>query len=93
MQRLAAENKPTAKPSNRAATSFDPKLAIRISADSVDELRKSDVYRVLTQGVSDDSQRQQVADYIVKHRPELKDEVDEAMSDIAGELAEAKPQQ
>jgi len=56
---------------------------IRIAAQSVDKLRKCDVYRVLenadTAGV-----RSQMAAYIQVHRPDLAEEVDECVAEIVG---------
>ena len=62
---------------------FDPAHAIRIAADSIDELRRPDVYRVLdTYG---GAEREAVAAYITKPRPELAEEVDECLRDLAAE--------
>jgi hypothetical protein len=61
--------------------------AIRISADSVEQLRKIDVYRVLDScpRVSRHSPKgtsKEVALYIVEHRPELRQEVIDCMAEM-----------
>ena len=55
--------------------------AIRIAADSVQQLRKVDVYRVLETC----SDAQSVADYIVANRPDLKSEVIECLAEMEAE--------
>ena len=60
--------------------------AIKISADDVSKLRKCDVYRVLTQGVGyDNALLREVVVYLNQHRPDLRDEVSDALSDIEQE--------
>ena len=65
--------------------------AIRISADSVEQLRKIDVYRVLdsyprVSRHSPNGTAKEVALYIVQHRPELRQEVVDCMSELGCEL-------
>jgi hypothetical protein len=65
--------------------------AIRISADSVERLRKIDVYRVLdscprVSRHNPNGTVKVVALYIVQHRPELRQEVIDCMSELGCEL-------
>jgi hypothetical protein len=65
--------------------------AIRISADSVEQLRKVDVYRVLdscprVSRHNPNGTAKVVALYIVQHRPELRQEVIDCMSELGCEL-------
>jgi hypothetical protein len=65
--------------------------AIRISADSVEQLRKIDVYRVLdscprVSRHNPNGTAKVVALYIVQHRPELRQEVIDCMSELGCEL-------
>lgn len=54
--------------------------AIKIAADSVKALRKSDVYRVLEQ--NPEQIRSDIAAYIILNRADLEDEVNESMEDL-----------
>ena len=63
------------------ALASSPEHYVKIAADSVAKLRKSDVYRVLESAGKDANT---VADYIVKHRPDLEDEVREVMVEELG---------
>jgi hypothetical protein len=61
--------------------------AIRISADSVEQLRKIDVYRVLdscprVSRHNPNGCAKEVALYIIQHRPELRQEVIDCMSEM-----------
>ena len=56
---------------------FDPEHAIKIAADSLAQLRKIDVERVIEWAA--DETRQELADYIIAGRPDLADEVYEVM--------------
>ncbi|MGF6604356.1 hypothetical protein P3T23_009111 [Paraburkholderia sp. GAS448] len=59
-------------------------LYIRISADSIGQLRKVDVHRVISSVRSDNIDgvtRGDLATWIVTHRPDLADEVTEVMQD------------
>jgi chemotaxis protein histidine kinase CheA len=65
--------------------------AIRISADSVEQLRKIDVFRVLdycprVSRQNANGTSKEVALYIVQHRPELRQEVVDCMSELGCEL-------
>ena len=65
--------------------------AIRISADSVEQLRKIDVYRVLdscprVSRHNPNGTAKEVALYIVQHRPELRQEVIDCMAEMGCEL-------
>lgn len=53
--------------------------AIKIAANSISELRKSDVFRVLEQNGADN--RQELASYISEMRPDLAEEVSEIMDE------------
>lgn len=53
---------------------------IKISADSIETLRKSDVFRVLEQNDSD--VRCELAAYISAKRPDLAEEVDDCVSEF-----------
>jgi hypothetical protein len=61
--------------------------AIRISADSVEQLRKIDVYRVLdscprVSRHNPNGCAKEVALYIIQHRPELRQEVIDCMAEM-----------
>ena len=65
--------------------------AIRISSDSVEQLRKIDVYRVLdscprVSRHNPNGTAKVVALYIVQHRPELRQEVIDCMGELGCEL-------
>jgi hypothetical protein len=65
--------------------------AIRISADSVEQIRKIDVFRVLdycprVSRQNPNGTSKEVALYIVQHRPELRQEVVDCMSELGCEL-------
>lgn len=59
--------------------------AIKIAADSLDQLRKSDVYRVLTE--NPENIRAALATYIKNGRPDLAQEVDDVLQEIADEAS------
>lgn len=61
--------------------------AIKIAADSLDQLRKSDVYRVLTE--NPENIRAALATYIKNGRPDLAQEVDEVLQEL-DETADAQ---
>lgn len=54
---------------------------IKVAADSIRELRKVDVLRVLE---SNSMRKRQLANYICQHRPDLTREVSEVMEDEFG---------
>ena len=60
---------------------------VLIAADSIDKLRKVDVERVLTQGNID---RQQMAEYIKRKRPDLSGEVDDVMAELQPSVSQPK---
>ena len=65
--------------------------AIRISADSVEQLRKIDVYRVLdscprVSRHNPNGTAKEVALYLIKHRLELRQEVIDCMAEMGCEL-------
>lgn len=62
---------------------FDPALAVLIAADSLAQLRKIDVYRVLDYVPA--RNRQAMAVWINEGRPDLAAEVAECLADIAAE--------
>ena len=62
---------------------FDPAHAIKIAADSIAELRRPDVFRVLD--AYGGAEREAVAAYIASNRPELVAEVDECLRELSGE--------
>lgn len=53
---------------------------IKIAADSIQSLRKSDVFRVLEQ--NDANVRNELASYISVNRPDLAEEVSECLEDL-----------
>ncbi|WP_157814388.1 hypothetical protein [Rhizobium sullae] len=53
---------------------------IKIAADDVSKLRKSDVFRVLDCA---GGERLELALFIIANRPELREEVDECLADLA----------
>ena len=53
---------------------------IKIAADSIQTLRKSDVFRVLEQ--NDVAIREKLANYISTNRPDLVEEVNECLADL-----------
>lgn len=55
---------------------------IQCAADSIDQLRLADVYRVLVES-NDDKYRSDIATYIKHHRPDLVEEVDSVMSEVS----------
>ena len=60
---------------------FDPAHAISIAADSIEALRRPDVFRVLD--AYDGEHRAAVAAYVSSNRPDLAAEVDECLNDLA----------
>ena len=64
-------------------------LFIKVAADSIGELREVDVMRVLE---SNSIRRQQLANYICHHRPDLANEVAEVMEVEFGLLNWRTPQ-
>lgn len=59
------------------------KLFIKVAADSIAELRKVDVMRVLE---SNSMRKRPLANYICQHRPDLAQEVREVMEEEFGIL-------
>ena len=71
-------------------TNNEMEYAIKIAADSLDQLRKSDVYRVLTE--NPENIRSDLATYIKNGRPDLVQEVDDVIQELDEEAAaEEKP--
>lgn len=64
----------------RVISSDDMEHYIKIAADSIEKLRKSDVDRVLDE--CGKAMRAKVAAYIKAKRPDLADEVDDILSDL-----------
>ena len=60
---------------------FDPSQAIKVSADSIEKLRQTDVFRALEWAPK--KHRQSVADYIKTNRFELAHEVAACMAEIS----------
>ena len=58
---------------------IDPKLAIQISADCIEELRKVDVYRVLS---TYDEAKVEIGQYIKDNRADLVEEVDQVLHEL-----------
>ena len=77
-QRLEVHGQPPKVESEKPA--FNGENFIKIAANSVKELRKQDVYRVLDS--NDPKHMDKIADYVRKNRPELSGDVDEALRDI-----------
>jgi len=53
--------------------------AIKIAADSIEQLRRCDVFRLLDTYADD---RQDMAEYIRHHRPDLAGEVTDCLMDL-----------
>ena len=71
---------------------FSPGQHIKIAADSIEQLRPSDVYRVLSEAPAGD--REAVKQYIMqnfKGEQRMLDSVQKAMASLAGVSPEAKP--
>jgi Rad3-related DNA helicase len=60
---------------------FKPERAILISADSIEHLRRCDVFRMLEWSPAE--HRAEVADYILANRPEFAAEVGNVLSELA----------
>lgn len=58
---------------------IDPELAIQISADCIEELRKIDVDRVLS---TYDEAKDEIGQYIKDNRPDLIEEVDRVLLEL-----------
>ena len=65
----------------------DMGLYIKVAADSIGELRKTDVYRVLVESNRAEL-RMPIAEFIKKNRPDLVQEVDDVLAEV-GEPAKA----
>lgn len=63
------------------ALASNPQKHILIAADSIEKLRSPDVFRVLDTAGRD---AKEVAHYIIKHRPDLEDEVRSVMVEELG---------
>jgi hypothetical protein len=74
LQGMVAQAEETVKRDN---PDFDPDTFIKIAADSWEDLRSSDVYRLLDEAWPDNTQA--MADAIVKNRSDLKGEVDNVL--------------
>lgn len=64
------------------APTVDYAAMIAIAADSVQNLRKADVFRVLDEAAAEN--RQGLAEFIKSNRAELTDEVEDALGEING---------
>jgi hypothetical protein len=62
------------------AKDFDPAQAVKIAADDITKLRKTDVFRVLEQTPA--AHLNKVVAYIKSKRPDLAAEVDESRADL-----------
>ncbi len=62
---------------------FNPAIAVLVAADTISQLRRCDVYRVLSQHSG--AERRAVAAYICQHRRCLSAEVAECLDDLADE--------
>ena len=60
---------------------FNPELHVKIAADSLAELRRCDVFRLLSQ--LDADERSFMAQWITASRWDLRDEVASCLEDIA----------
>lgn len=63
---------------DRRATS-----SVLLAADCIAELRKCDVFRVMSDGVNQGTVNQ-IANYIKRNRPDLSTEVDACLEELAG---------
>lgn len=64
---------------------INPENFIKIAADSVMQLRRIDVYRVLLEAYHCGALRL-MADYILGNRPDLRDEVADCQADLIAEM-------
>lgn len=64
--------------------SFSPANFVKIAADSIGQLRRSDVWRVLNSCPS--AHLQDMARFIRQNRPEYADEIDDCLWEIHDEL-------
>ena len=78
----AGEHKP------KESSQFDLANHIKIAADDIGSLRKSDVFRLIDWAPGE--HRQTLADHITKERPDLADEVAESLEDVDGDNVELK---
>lgn len=58
---------------------IDPALAIKISADSIEELRKVDVYRVLS---TYEDAKIEIGQYIKENRADMAEEVESVIHEL-----------
>lgn len=56
-----------------------PELAIKISADNIEELRKVDIYRVLSTYFED---KVEIGNFIKENRADLVEEVDQVLHEL-----------
>lgn len=68
---------------DEAEPAFDPMQAVKVSADSIDRLRKQDVQRVIEW--TPEEHRDAVAEFITKERPDLAEEVSDVVGELKGE--------
>lgn len=59
---------------------FTPAWHLKLCADNIHDLRKSDVFRLLSE--CDKENRLEMSEYILTYRPEYEDEVIECMVDL-----------
>lgn len=74
-------NKVIGEPSERI-NETKPEQLIQLVADSVDKLRKSDVFRLFDETLP--RHHSELADYIEQNRPDLKTEVEEVLAELHG---------
>nr|WP_238487075.1 hypothetical protein [Cupriavidus pauculus] len=81
---------PDAEPIEPTKEPVSMETLIRIAADSIDKLRRIDVYRVLQAA---EGQRAELAGYIIANRPELTEEVTAVMAEEFPDVEWNKVQQ
>lgn len=79
----AEENESDGRPSD----AWSPETHTTIAADSIEQLRQQDVYRLLESAPP--QFRQSMANYIRKNRPEFSQEIHDSMLDLDGTAADA----
>lgn len=63
---------------------FKPELYIKVAADSIQQLRRCDVFRLID-GASSGAAATSVANYIIRNRPDLRGEVDDCLNERAND--------
>lgn len=59
---------------------FDPAAYCRIASDTIEHLRRCDVYRLIS--TCWPANRLQLVEWIKTHRPDLTDEVDSCLAEV-----------